>query len=170
MRESGGDVLVGHLRQLQAIRSCTLLHTTSMPRPTTPTKRVPRFVTPPQGEDEDFSASESHGKHRHSEMEDPNYSPRSEHQGKRAVAENYTPKKRRKTGSSVATYARENAADAFRVATSSTPPRLLAALLDHYHGEVPCLISRKQREMDCVETCHVIPKAVDYEVVSFPSR
>jgi hypothetical protein len=23
--------------------------------------------------------------------------------------------------------------------------------------------------MDCVETCHVIPKAVDYEIVSFSS-
>jgi hypothetical protein len=137
---------------------------TSMSRPATPTRRIPRFATPTQGEDDD-SASESHIEH-HSETEDPSYSPRAEQQGRRALAEKYTPRKRRKTGSSVATYAKENAVDAFRVATLSASPRSLAATLDYYHGEVPCLISHKQREMDCVETCHVIPKAVDYEIVS----
>jgi len=139
----------------------------SLPRPTTPTMRATRFVTPQNFDDDSSSTSGSPTKRRRSDVEDSDYSPRAEQQVKRAIAEKHTPGKRRKTGSSVATYVRENAVNAFQLATNFKFPQSGLSTLTYYHGEVPCLISRQQREVDCVETCHILPRAVRYDVVGF---
>jgi hypothetical protein len=75
-----------------------------------------------------------------------------------ATANQLTPYKRRKSLSSVMTYAKENAFEAARTA--------LALASDTGNIKPPCLISRKCEEMDFVETCHVIPRAVSYSTVS----
>ena len=136
-------------------------------RPTTPTTRAPRFVTPQISEDDSSSTSGSPTNRRRSDVEDSDYSPLVEQRVKRAITEKYTPRKRRKTGSSVATYVRENAVNAFQLATNFILSESRLSALTHYHGEVPCLISRQQREVDCVETCHILPRAVCYDVVGF---
>jgi len=132
-------------------------------RPTTPTMRVPRFVTPQISDD----GSGSPIRRRRSDVEDSDYSPRAEQRAKRAISKKYTPRKRRKTGSSIATYVRENAVNAFQLATNFKLSESRLSTLTHYHGEVPCLISRQQWEVDCVETCHILPRAVCYDVVGF---
>jgi hypothetical protein len=97
------------------------------------------------------------------------YSPRSEQALKRAIVVKLTPSKRRRTGSSIATYARKNAIEASRTSrllfsSSFVPPPVP---LNHYLGPIPCLISGFQLLTDCVETCHVIPKAIDHATVCF---
>ncbi|KAF8235034.1 hypothetical protein L208DRAFT_1393255, partial [Tricholoma matsutake] len=127
--------------------------------PTTPTRRIPQFVTPIPIDDEVYFLPDV------TDAEDSDYSPRAEQRMKRALAEKITPLKRRKTASSVATYARKNAIDAFRLATGFISPASRPIALAHYHEEIPCLTSRKQQIVDCVETCHLIPKAVDYDTL-----
>jgi hypothetical protein len=76
-----------------------------------------------------------------------------------ATANKLTPFKRRKTLSSVMTYAKQNAIEAARTALD----------LDTGNTKPTCLISHKCEEMNFVETCHVIPRAVPYSTVSLCS-
>ena len=104
-----------------------------------------------------------------SDTDDHTYSARSEQALKRAIVVKLTPSKRRRTGSSIATYARENAIEASRTSrlffSSSFVPS--PVLLNHYLGPIPCLISGYQLLTDCVETCHIIPKSIDHATVCF---
>lgn len=126
-------------------------------RPTTPPLRRSPVNPIDDDNDEDSPLSSV------PDTDDHTYSPQCEQTLKRAKVAKLTPAKRRKTGSSVATYARENAIEASRVSRSFFSSS--SVLLNHYLGPIPCLISGKQLLTDCVETCHVIPRAVDHATV-----
>ena len=135
-------------------------------RATTPPVRQPSMALIP------IHDSDNNGDESLTPVSDPDdhtYSTQSEQTLKRAIVVKLTPSKRRRTGSSIATYARENAIEASRASrlfpfSSVSSP---AVPLNHYLGPIPCLISGYQLLTDCVETCHVIPKAIDHAMVCF---
>jgi hypothetical protein len=97
--------------------------------------------------------------------DDASYSPRREKANNKAVDKGQTPHKRLNKISGMGSGQRKKVGS---VARSRTNFKLAdSRLVEHYHAETPCLISCQQRMVDCIQTCHVVPRAVSPNVVGF---